>query len=147
MLKDWLGNRWLRQHATTRAEIADLLSVVARDIKDASAPISPDWRFGIAYNAAIKLCTILLYAEGYRAARELQHYRTIAAMPLVLGEGRTGDAEYLETCRKKRNIAEYEQAGRISGSEADELLVFVKSLRSDIIEWLSEKHPELTCSD
>ena len=46
-----------------------------------------DWRFGIAYNTALKLCTILLYASGYRAERTLQHYRTIQAMPLILGKG------------------------------------------------------------
>jgi hypothetical protein len=143
MLRNWLDNKWLRQHVATRREIADLLSVVDRDIKDAAAPISPDWRFGIAYNAALKLCTILLYAEGYRSSRELHHYRTIAAMPLILGEERSADAEYLETCRKKRNIAEYEQAGCISGAEADELRAFAAGLRSDVVGWLTDKHPEL----
>jgi len=143
MLKDWLDNGWLKRHVTTRAEIADLLSVVDRDIKDATAPISPDWRFGIAYNAALKLCTILLNAEGYRASRDLHHYRAIMAMPLILGNARSSDAEYLDTCRKKRNIAEYQQAGCISGSEADELLAFVNGLRSDVIRWLKDEHPEL----
>lgn len=32
--------------------------------QDAAGSISADWRFGIAYNAALKLCTILLYASG-----------------------------------------------------------------------------------
>ena len=50
-----------------------------------SGDISADWRFGIAYNAALKLCTILLYAEGYRPEKTLQHYRTIQALPLILG--------------------------------------------------------------
>ena len=35
---------------------------------------------GFAYNAALKLCTILLYAEGYKAERNLQHYRTIQTL-------------------------------------------------------------------
>ena len=47
---------------------------------------------GISYNAALKLCTILLHASGYRPERALQHYRTIAALPLVLGEQRKDDA-------------------------------------------------------
>jgi hypothetical protein len=34
---------------------------VGRDLKDASAGgLSHDWQFGIAYNAALKLCLILL---------------------------------------------------------------------------------------
>lgn len=82
-LKQWLENSWLRQHKTKPREITDLLQIVARDLKDAGEHhISSDWRFGIAYNAALKLCTILLYAEGYRSERTLQHYRTIQALPL-----------------------------------------------------------------
>jgi predicted nuclease with RNAse H fold len=54
------------------------MAIVECDMKDAvEGGISADWRFGIAYNAALKLCTILLYAEGYKAERTLQRYRTI----------------------------------------------------------------------
>jgi len=73
-------------HRTSPEEIDNLLSMVHRDLDDAQEEgISADWRFGIAYNAALKLCTILLYASGYRAVRTLQHYRTIQALPLILG--------------------------------------------------------------
>lgn len=52
----------------SRKEIEGLLSIVDRDLKDArEQAISPDWRLGIAYNAALKLCTVLLHASGYRA--------------------------------------------------------------------------------
>ena len=84
-LKTWHDNIWLRRHQTSRNEIGDLLRIVTRDMVDSEEGISDDWRFGIAYNAALKLCTILLYAEGYKAERALQHYRTIQSMPLILG--------------------------------------------------------------
>lgn len=35
-----------------------MLAIVDRDLADAGGNISPDWRFGIAYNGALKLCTI-----------------------------------------------------------------------------------------
>jgi len=77
-LKQWLDNGWLKKHETGKQEIANLFQIVDRDLKDAQAKnISQDWRFGIAYNAALKLCTILLAAEGYRPERTLQHYRAI----------------------------------------------------------------------
>lgn len=47
---------------TSRQEIADLLAIVDRNIADAGGNISPDGRFGIAYNGALKLCTILIPA-------------------------------------------------------------------------------------
>jgi hypothetical protein len=142
-LKRWLENRWLKPHRVNQKEVAGLLSIVDRDIKDAGAALSADWRFGIAYNAALKLCTILLHADCYRAAHDLQHYRTIAAMPLILGDSKAADAEYLDTCRKKRNIVEYERAGSISVTEADELLAFATELRGVVTNWLKKTHPAL----
>jgi hypothetical protein len=79
-------------------EIADLLAIVDHDLADAGGNISPDWRFGIAYNGALKLCTILLHASGYRPEKTLQHYCAITAMPVILGAEREDDANYLDRC-------------------------------------------------
>jgi len=141
-LKRWLDNGWLRPHATSREEVRSLLAIVERDLQDAQAGISPDWRFGIAYNAALKLCTILLYAEGYRPERTLQHYRTIYCLPIILGEDRKEDAEYLDTCRSKRNRVEYEYVGGASEDDTEELLAFTRALRADVLSWLRARHPE-----
>lgn len=144
-LELWSKNGWLRLHHTTRAQIEELFSIVTRDLDDARTErLSTDWQFGIAYNAALKLCTILLYAEGYRPEKTLAHYRTLQALPLILGPNRQSDADYLETCRNKRNIAEYDSAGHISLEEARELAAFAIELRADVEAWLKKKHPELT---
>lgn len=142
-LAQWLSNAWLKATPTSRQEIANLLAIVDRDMKDATGSVSPDWQFGIAYNAALKLCAILLRAEGYRAAHGLQHYRTLMAMPLILGESRNADANYLDACRTKRNKVEYDYVGGATEDDARELLDFVKALRQDVLAWLSEHHPEL----
>ncbi len=142
-LKNWLNNGWLRPHKTSIKEIADLLMIVERDLKDAEGGISDDWRFGIAYNAALKICTILLYAQGYRAEKNLQHYRTIQALPLILGADRKADADYLNTCRAKRNIVEYDYIGAVSSDDADELIAFTKEFKKDVKEWLETNHPDL----
>lgn len=63
-LKQWANNGWLKPHQTSREEVGNLLAIVDRDLEDAQGSISPDWRFNIAYNAALKLCTILLYVKG-----------------------------------------------------------------------------------
>ena len=143
-LQDWLNNRWIRNHKSSAQEINNLLEIVERDIKDADyRKVSPDWRFGIAYNAALKLCTILLYAEGFRPERNLAHYRTIQSMPLILGTNKEEDANYLDTCRVKRNTLEYDYAGGVSHEEADELLDFVSELKKEVVDWIWNKHPEL----
>jgi len=89
-LKQWADNGWLKTHRTSWEEISHLLDIVERDLNDAGRDISTDWRFGIAYSAALKLCRILLSAEGYRPSHDSQHYRTLAALP-----------ESLETPRKR----------------------------------------------
>ena len=140
-LVDWAKNGWLRQHKTSKKEIEDLLSIVERDLKDASAKdISDDWKFGIAYNAALKLCTILLHGSGYRAEKNLAHYRTLQSLPLILGKKHQDDADYLESCRKKRNETEYDIAGAISKEEVTELLDFSRNLRAEVLSWI-KKNP------
>ena len=141
-LKQWEKNGWLKREPTSRKEISNLQAIVARDLGDAAATISPDWRFGIAYNAALKLCTILLRAEGYRPTHGLRHYRTIQAMPLVLGTVKKGDAAYLDSCRVKRNTVEYDYVGGASDSDANELIAFAEELRAEVLGWLEREHPE-----
>ena len=142
-LQQWADNGWLEPHVTSQEEIANLLAIVDRDLADAGGGISTDWKFGIAYNAALKLCTILLYAEGYRAARMLQHYRTIQALPMILGPEYRADAEYLDNCRKKRNIVEYDYVGGTTEDEASELVAYVLEFQDKVLRWLRQFHPQL----
>jgi hypothetical protein len=143
-LQQWADNGWLRRHETSPKEIDNLLKIVERDLRDVKeGSVSYDWQFGIAYNAALKLCAILLYAQGYKAERNLRHYRTIQALPIILGKEMNPNAQYLDTCRAKRNIAEYDQIGVVSRGEAEELILFVEELREIVLQWLKKSHPEL----
>ncbi|MGH7945120.1 MAG: hypothetical protein ACREH8_03055 [Opitutaceae bacterium] len=144
-LPTWLAAGWLQPHKTSPAEIRDLWLIVGRDLMDAaSGGISADWQFGIAYNAALKLCTILLYAEGFKPAKgAMAHSRTLHALPHILGAKRQGDADYLEGCRQKRNTVEYDYAGGASRGDAAELIAFGHELRGEVLAWLREKHPGL----
>lgn len=143
-LNDWHKAGWLRPHQTSKRQIADLFAIVDRDLEDAARGLSPDWQFGIAYNAVLKLCTVLVYAEGWRPEKNLAHYRTLQALPLILGESRRDDADYLDTCRSKRNTAEYDSPGHVTAAEAKELAAFARELRSDVIVWLEKTHPGLS---
>jgi hypothetical protein len=144
-LTTWLAAGWLQKHKTSPQEIGDLWQIVERDLQDAaSGGISHDWQYGIAYNAALKLCTILLYAEGYKPAKgSLAHFRVLSALPHILGPERQGDADYLDGCRQKRNTVEYDYAGGASKGDAEELIAFGQELKTEVAAWLREKHPGL----
>ena len=47
--------------------------------------LSPDWHFGIACDAALKLCPVILDASGYRPGKGLALYGTLAALALIFG--------------------------------------------------------------
>lgn len=143
-LQSWANNGWLRPHAPSPKEIQDLLAIVKRDLADAEGDISADWQFGIAYNAALKLCTLLMHASGYRPEKALQHYRTLQALPLILGPARKADADYLDACRIKRNTVEYDYAGAATRKDAQELIEFTRELRQAVLAWLEREHIELT---
>jgi hypothetical protein len=133
----------LRTYTTNSGEISKLLSIVDRDIIESKRADSLDWQFSIAYNAALKLCTIVLYADGYRTGSSGHHYYTLQSLPLILGDEYKESADYLDTCRKKRNEVEYDKIGIITEEDIKELLAFIHNLRDDVIQWLKKLHPEL----
>jgi len=60
-----------------------------------------------------------------------------------MGEERHKDADYLDTCRKKRNTAEYDEVGCVNPEEANELIEFALELREMVRDWLEKSHPQL----
>ena len=75
-LQDWLKNGWLKEHKTSREEVADLLAVADRDLAARkTAGLHNDSRFNIAYNAALQLASAALAIAGYKAERVNHHYR------------------------------------------------------------------------
>lgn len=142
-LRDWLRNNWLIEHKTSRREIADLLAVADRDLDDCQTEgLSPDWRLGIAYNAALQAATAALVVAGYRAARSQHHFRTIQSLAHTVGAGPNLITQF-DAFHKKRNIGDYERAGLISSREADEMIDLARRLRRDVESWIREERPDL----
>ena len=116
-----------------------MVAAATRDLADAGKDLSPSWRFAIAYNAALRLCTAVLQAAGYRASRDQKHYRTIAALPLLLGPDAKELAEFLDDCRAKRHDIAYEAVSAVTDSEAVELIAAVGELDGKVREWLRSR--------
>ena len=143
-LEDWHKFGWLKPHKTSFQELSNLLAIADRDIDDAEfESLSADWRFGIAYNAALKLCTMMMYDAGFMPEKNLAHFRTLLSLQYTLGEHRKADAEYLDACRIKRNHVEYDYVNGASETEAQELVDFVKELRKEVVKKLRARWPNL----
>jgi hypothetical protein len=143
-LSNWAKSAWLKPQQPTRDQIAKILGVVDRDLEDSKRNLSPDGQFNTAYNAALQLCPIALLAEGWRPDKLNAHYRTIVALPRILGETWQDGADYLDACRSKRNGHEYDASGRVSTAEAKELREFAVELRAAVVEWQGQTHATLS---
>ena len=143
-LKDWLDNGWLKPHQTDRQEITNLLGIVERDLADAMLEgLSDDWKFGIAYNAALKLCTIMLFTQGYRPENALAHYRTIMALKEIDKVDWEKYAIYLNSCRILRNTMEYDKSNVITVDEATKIIEFSRRFHVEVKTYLQQYYPHL----
>ena len=141
-LEDLYKQGRLRKHRTSAKEIKDLLQVIERDLKDAEIKgLSTDRRFAIAYNAALQLAIITLYCKGYRPFGLGHHFTVFQGMKESMGDDYADLADYFDACRVKRNVTDYDRAGGISETEAEELLKEVSQFREIIVNWLKSYHP------
>lgn len=137
----YLRNSWIRKHTSSRDEITRLLAIADRDIEQSqTAGLGPEWRFDIAYNAALQLATAALAATGYHAERQNKHRRTLECLGFA-AKVDSDTVAFLDRCRRKRHAAVYDQIGAISDHEADEMLTTAIRLRREIAAWLQSEHP------
>jgi hypothetical protein len=141
-LEDWLKFGWLKEHRSSSEEVADLLSVADRDLTACRTPgLHNDWRFNIAYNAALQLASAALAVSGYQAERANHHYRVIDSLSHTIGMD-AATVKKFDIFRKKRNISDYERADTISDSEAEDMIALAERLRRDLILWIGKDHPQ-----
>jgi hypothetical protein len=142
-LESWLRNRWLVQHKSSGEEIANLFAIADRDLDACQTKNLPaDWRFAIAYNAALQSAAAAPAAAGYRASRESHHHRVIQSLEFTLAPERKL-IDTFDRFRKKRNISSYDIAGSVSDKEAHEMYDLAASLRTKIEQWIRKNHRKL----
>jgi hypothetical protein len=108
-----LARKHIERHFTSSSELRALRKLIARDMADASVPgLSADRRFATAYNAAPQLSKMVLACAGYRVSTTLpgHHQTAFEAAGLVLGSAPRQLTDYFETCRRKRNVIDYDSA-------------------------------------
>jgi hypothetical protein len=141
-LQEWVKFGWVRPHTTSAREIEDLFALADRDLDACETPgLVPDWRFNIAYNAALQLATAALCASGFVAERGSHHLRVIYSLEFTIGADAT-TIRKLDLFRKKRNISDYERAGSVSDAEIQEMAKLARRLRREVAAWIRTEQPE-----
>lgn len=127
-----------------KQELDNLRSIVRRCQSDLNAQgLSHEQRFIIAYDAARTLSLMVVRAAGYRPKKLGGHYNTFRGLEAA-DPALAQVASYFNLCRMKRNDSEYDFAGSISLTEADELVRLVGQFAADAEAWIAANHPALT---
>lgn len=145
-LENWVRNNWLEQQGSDAAEIARLLALADRRLKDYSRAVagklSADVQLFLAYDAIRISATAALRAAGYRVVRGGgEHYRTIEALEFSIDpEKKLIPA--LDTLRRKRNIGTYDDYGLISQGDADHCGKMAVRVRKEVEDWIRKNHAD-----
>ena len=119
--------------------------MVTRDLKDAEIEgLSDDRRFATAYNAVLQLSKMSIACSGYRvSSNKTGHHRTtFDAVKNAIGTVDVENlADYFETCRRKRNLIDYDATEVASETEADELVEKGREFQTIIEDWITKNHP------
>lgn len=140
-----LATKRLERHSTSRNELAGLRRLIARDMGDAAVPgLSADRRFATAYNGILQLSKMALACAGYRVSTTLpgHHQTTFEAAGLILGTPASQLIDYFETCRRKRNVIDYDSAEVTTESQAAELLEKAAQYQKLVESWIAKNHPK-----
>jgi hypothetical protein len=138
-LEAWVENGWIRRHPVDKTEISKMLETAEQDLEDsATSGLSQGWRFNIAYSAILTMAGAALAACGYRAERETYHYWSIQSLSLTVGLEATV-VDQLDSYRKKRHTATYEEIRQVSEKEADEIFLVASGLWERLLQWLKQE--------
>lgn len=139
-LKKLLSQGKLRPHKSSKEEIENLSAVVKRDLKDAGInALSADRRFATAYNAALQAATMVLYSAGYKTHGTGHHFTVFEAVKEIMGKEYDGLFDYFDSCRSKRNRTDYDFAGNISDTEAEEIIKEAEEFSKIAARWIKGK--------
>jgi hypothetical protein len=128
---------------TSKGEMDNLRSIVTRNLANVTvAGLAADIRFILAYDVARTLSLMVVRAEGYRPRSVGGHYNTFLALEAADPIFSTLSA-YFNDCRMIRNESEYDVAGGISDTDADQLLQAVRRFATDAEAWIANRHPHL----
>jgi hypothetical protein len=138
-----LASNVVTKLAPTKVEMDNLRRIVTRSLNDVTAKgLSTDARFIMSYDAVRTLSAMIVRAAGYRPRTVGGHYNTFVALEAA-DPAFTKLSAYFDSCRFKRNLSEYTDAGIVTETEAEELLKAARQFAIDAEAWIKANHPSL----
>lgn len=140
--QELLNEGRIEKHQTSRGELDALRNVITRDLADADLEqLSDDRKFAIAYNAALQSAKMVIACCGYRVKGLGAHHVTFECLKLAMGRPVFKTTKFLDRCRRKRNVADYDAAGRVTEAEAKEMINLAGSFTRKVEKWIIDNYP------
>ncbi|CAN5804475.1 hypothetical protein BH24ACI5_BH24ACI5_06810 [soil metagenome] len=120
-------------------------ALVARDLADSKvAGLSADRRFATAYNAALQAANMAIACAGYRVTAKTGHHKVaLDSVKLAVGSSADKFADYLDRCRRKRNVIDYTRSQVATDTEAKEILKKATEFYEVVEGWIDSAFPTL----
>lgn len=134
----------LKPHTAEQSEIARLLAVADRVLRDASVnQLSADSRLDLAYRTIMQAALVAMLANGFRpSTSEPGHHQVlIQALPKTIGLA-TDRMRVLEAYRAARNQSDY-RGVPVSQAVAAECAEEARRLLDDVRAWLRTHRADL----
>ena len=143
--KKLVAEHRVHPHHTSKKELDALRALIARDLADAGVKgLSDDRTFATAYNAALQAAKMAIACAGYRLANTSGHHRLMFEVArLALGSSAAGSLDFFETCRRKRNVIDYDHASVATKTEAEEIVAEAQAFFELVEKWIATHHPKL----
>ena len=137
-LKPLVEAGWLEEQPTSAEEIRGLLGIVDRRLDEVGGSLKyPDSVFTLAYDAVRCAATVVLRAHSLRAKHARHHEMTFQALHKLAIPGVSDQAQYYDACRRKRARLEYDSAGDVSDTEAQDLAKEAARFAAAVRAWLA----------
>jgi hypothetical protein len=80
---------------------------------------------------------------GYRVVGQGHHLTTFEALELAMGRTVAPLASYFATCRRERNMLDYDMADVATETEVNELLEKAEQFRQLVERWVAQHYSQL----
>jgi hypothetical protein len=87
---------------------------------------------------------MVIACAGYRVVGPGHHITIFEAMELAMGSSVSGFVTYFDTCRRKRNLVDYDLINAATETEAEELIRKAAEFRDLVEEWIRKHHRQYT---
>jgi len=114
-------------------------------LSDGQVPgLSTGCQFATAYSAVLQLAKMAIACAGYRVVGQGHHVTTSEAVELAMGHRVALLTSYFETCRRKRNMLDYDMANVATDTEVRELMEKAQAFQQLVEQWIAQQYPQFT---